>query len=203
MARYEVINTVNGFEYTKNLGDDELFPVNTPLEQKLFLSFANSKYAPYANIEFSYQSQYNANTKVDATWAIDEPIKPVLYRLEADRNIYSTGPIFYDEGFMPTLNEGGNYIFDEQLSPTTRANAGYNLSFGYNVTAKGTTYDEFYPIVGYNPNRVVVVPYLARVDYTNLVTYNRFDVNWANINNSSPISYQNINLKRDKKSISF
>ena len=194
MARYEVINTYNGFQYTKSLGDSELFPVNTPLEQKLFLSFANSKYAPYANIEFSYQSQYNANTKQDATWAIEEPIKPVLYRIDANRNTFIAPPYYNNEGFTPTVQEGSDYIFDEQLSPTTRDNAGYNLSFGYNVRSKGIPYDAYYPIVGYNPNRVVVVPYLARVDYINLIANNTFSVRWFTDNNSSPIAYQNIDM---------
>lgn len=145
MSRFEEIGTfLYGAKYTKPLSDNTLFPMNTPLDKKLFKTFAVGDYVPE---EFIVEEVYQE--KGNLTFAIKNTSKytPILYRLN---------------GQQP----GTWFLWQMEIDnyPVANSLPSYNgiNEFGYEQnTSKGRVYQYFNPIVNYNPNKIVIEPYLC------------------------------------------
>lgn len=172
----------NVTEYTDSLSENTLFPENSSLPMEVFLCYDNSSAAPNTTIAyFGIPSQRDqAVNRLEnyrfTLWNTHSSSMPVLYNIdgllsEAYSTIYPDRGInfkaYKDKEFrryaLPTTVT--QKVFDESQSPTSaQSNTGVNgWAWGYETTqSKGVNYNFYQPVVNYNPNKIVVVPYLAR-----------------------------------------
>ena len=169
-------------EYTTNLSDNTIFTENKRLPEEVFLCYDNSGYAPSTNKGIFYipPQDYRAfdNDYIYDQWSNQQVQKPLLYRVEGYyRDLYNnlldwtrvTFRPYEDLDFDPLpLIQRIHKVFNSTISPTqvsntSSGNGDTTWAWGLDSAQdKGLSYIGFKPVVNYNPNKVVVVPYLAR-----------------------------------------
>ena len=171
-------------EYTEPLSDNTFFPYNSTLPNSVFLCYDNSMQSvKSAKVYFGIPQQSNkatakAENYINTRWSVSGVSKPVLYRVDSlVSDIYGT--VYPDKGIAFKAHKEKSFqryalptyvdlkVFDEEASPTfASANKGSgNNGWAWGLESiqdKGVNYTAFHPVVNYNPNSVVVVPYLAR-----------------------------------------
>ncbi|WP_294242418.1 hypothetical protein [Pseudobutyrivibrio sp.] len=169
-------------EYTNDLSDNTTFTENKRLPEETFLCYDNSGYAPSTDKGIFYipPQDYRAfeTDYVYDQWGNQQVQKPLLYRVEGYyRDLYNNNLNWTQVAFRPyedmdfeplPLVQRIHKVYNSTISPTQTSNSSsgdgdtiwaWGLDSAQN---KGLSYIGFKPVVNYNPNKVVVVPYLAR-----------------------------------------